>query len=148
MVKKNIFYTVIICGVLMSSGCCSGSKTVNKNEVVTASGLKYVDTHLVNDPNAVVAKKGDVVKVHYTGWLEGKGPDEAFDSSHKRGTPFEFALGVGQVIKGWDEGVAGMQVGGKRRLTIPANLGYGARGVGPIPGNATLIFDVELIAVN
>lgn len=91
------------------------------------------------------ATSGHQVAVHYTGWLT---TGEKFDSSVDRGTPFEFALGGGQVIKGWDQGVAGMKIGGKRKLTIPPELGYGARGAGGlIPPNATLVFEVELIGV-
>jgi FKBP-type peptidyl-prolyl cis-trans isomerase FkpA len=92
------------------------------------------------------------VKVHYTGWLHdaaaSDGHGRKFDSSHDRGEPFRFHLGGGQVIRGWDDGVAGMKVGGKRTLIIPPEMGYGARGAGGvIPPNATLVFDVELVAV-
>jgi FKBP-type peptidyl-prolyl cis-trans isomerase len=91
------------------------------------------------------AKTGQHVTVHYTGWLTN---GTKFDSSKDRGDPFQFKLGAGQVIRGWDEGVKGMKVGGKRKLTIPPEMGYGARGFpGAIPPNATLVFEVELLAV-
>jgi FKBP-type peptidyl-prolyl cis-trans isomerase FkpA len=95
------------------------------------------------------AATGQRVSVHYTGWLSENGnKGRKFDSSKDRGDPFNFPLGRGQVIKGWDEGVAGMKVGGKRQLTIPPDLGYGARGAGGvIPPNATLVFEVELLAI-
>jgi FKBP-type peptidyl-prolyl cis-trans isomerase len=112
----------------------------------TKSGLKYEDTKVGTGTEAVAGK---TVFVHYTGWLNEKGAKgKKFDSSLDRGKPFSFSLGAGMVIKGWDEGVAGMKVGGKRTLMIPAALGYGARGAGgAIPPNADLLFDVELLDV-
>ena len=112
----------------------------------TASGLKYEDTTVGEGAEAT---KGQNVSVHYTGWLYNNGEQGAkFDSSRDRNDPFEFALGAGMVIKGWDEGVQGMKIGGQRTLIIPAALGYGARGAGGvIPPNATLKFDVELLKV-
>jgi FKBP-type peptidyl-prolyl cis-trans isomerase FkpA len=112
----------------------------------TPSGLQYEDVEL---GTGAQAKSGDHVKVHYTGWLyENDKAGRKFDSSKDRGDPFSFPLGAGHVIKGWDEGVAGMKVGGKRTLTIPPDLGYGARGAGgAIPPNATLKFEVELLDV-
>lgn len=111
-------------------------------EVTTSSGLKYVDQVLGTGDVAVAGK---TTTVHYTGWLEN---GKKFDSSVDRGQPFSFPLGGGRVIRGWDEGVEGMKVGGKRKLTIPSDLGYGSRGAGGvIPPNATLIFDVELLGV-
>nr|WP_271206092.1 FKBP-type peptidyl-prolyl cis-trans isomerase [Methylopila jiangsuensis] len=110
------------------------------------SGLKYQEETVGTGAEAA---PGKTVQVHYTGWLDKGGEKGAkFDSSRDRGDPFDFRLGAGQVIQGWDEGVAGMKVGGKRTLIIPAELGYGARGAGGvIPPNATLIFDVELLGV-
>ncbi len=113
-------------------------------EVTTPSGLRINDAVEGKGPQA---QPGQTVTVHYTGWLYVDGKKGAkFDSSLDRGQPFSFALGNGDVIKGWDEGVAGMKVGGKRTLIIPPGLGYGARGAGGvIPPNATLIFEVELL---
>jgi FKBP-type peptidyl-prolyl cis-trans isomerase len=120
----------------------ANEKGSNAGETVTASGLKYVD-QVVGAGDVAVA--GKTVSVHYTGWLEN---GKKFDSSVDRGQPFSFPLGAGRVIKGWDEGVQGMKIGGKRKLTIPSDLGYGSRGAGGvIPPNATLIFDVELLGV-
>jgi FKBP-type peptidyl-prolyl cis-trans isomerase FkpA len=111
--------------------------------VTTKSGLKYIDVKVGDGQEA---KAGDKVSVHYTGKLKD---GTKFDSSHDRKDPFEFTLGASQVIKGWDEGVAGMKVGGKRKLIIPHELGYGERGSGAkIPAFAELHFDVELISVN
>jgi peptidylprolyl isomerase len=113
---------------------------------VTASGLILADTKTGNGDEA---KPGKTCSMHYTGWLYENGNKGAkFDSSLDRGEPFAFRLGQGQVIKGWDEGVAGMKVGGKRTLIIPPELGYGSRGAGgAIPPNATLLFEVELLGV-
>lgn len=113
------------------------------SEKITDSGLKYED---LSEGEGDLAAAGHRVSVHYTGWLlDG----DKFDSSLDRNQPFQFTLGKGMVIRGWDEGVAGMKVGGKRRLTIPPQLGYGARGAGGvIPPNATLVFDVELLAIS
>jgi len=114
--------------------------------ITTATGLQYEDT-VVGEGDE--AKEGQSVTVHYTGWLFNEGEKGVkFDSSLDRRDPFVFSLGAGMVIRGWDEGVAGMQVGGERTLIIPAELGYGARGAGGvIPPNATLQFDVQLLAV-
>jgi len=112
----------------------------------TSSGLQYEDTTVGSGDEA---RAGQQVQVHYTGWLYNAGVQGAkFDSSRDRNDPFVFSLGAGQVIRGWDEGVAGMKVGGQRTLIIPAELGYGSRGAGGvIPPNATLKFDVELLGV-
>lgn len=117
--------------------------TENTEETIsTPSGLKYVDLKV---GDGAEPKTGQTVVVHYTGTLED---GTKFDSSRDRSSPFQFKLGVGQVIKGWDEGVASMKVGGRRKLIIPADLGYGSRGAGGvIPPNATLIFDVELLKI-
>ena len=135
----------IVLGIVtMASGQgnnASPTKVTGK-PTTTSSGLQYWDIAVGTGATAVAGK---TVKVHYTGWLtDGK----KFDSSVDRGQPFSFSLRGGQVIKGWDEGVAGMKVGGKRQLRIPPELGYGARGAGGvIPPNATLIFDVVLLDV-
>ncbi|WP_338844788.1 FKBP-type peptidyl-prolyl cis-trans isomerase [Massilia sp. W12] len=115
--------------------------------ITTPSGLQYED---VQSGSGDAAARGNYVSVHYTGWLQNDDGSAGakFDSSKDRGTPFRFSLGMGEVIKGWDEGVQGMQVGGVRRLVIPSALGYGARGAGGvIPPNATLIFEVELLSL-
>ena len=113
---------------------------------MSTNGLQIIDTV---PGTGAEAKPGQTVLVHYTGWLYNDGQQGAkFDSSRDRNDPFEFPLGAGMVIKGWDEGVQGMKIGGQRTLLIPAALGYGARGAGGvIPPNATLKFDVELLAV-
>jgi FKBP-type peptidyl-prolyl cis-trans isomerase len=116
---------------------------VTGDGVKAASGLVYWDIRVGNGESA---KEGSHVRVHYTGWLT---TGKKFDSSVDAGTPFDFTIGNGEVIKGWEEGVAGMRVGGKRQLRIPPDLAYGAEGTpgGPIPPNAILIFDVQLLGV-
>ena len=136
---KSVFAALVMLGLLsptFSQGATMSATTT------TASGLKYED---IKQGDGAVATAGKTVSVHYTGWLtDGK----KFDSSKDRGQPFEFPLGGGRVIKGWDEGVEGMKVGGTRKLTIPPELGYGSRGAGGvIPPGATLVFEVELLKV-
>ena len=114
----------------------------NNAMITTASGLQYQD---IKEGNGDAVRAGDKVSVHYTGWLEN---GKKFDSSLDRGKPFEFTVGKGQVIAGWDEGLQGMKPGGKRKLVIPPQLGYGERGAGSvIPPNAALIFEVELVKI-
>lgn len=144
---RSIVFGAIIVMCIPSMGV-GGSMSGNESsasegkEITTSSGLQYIDQVVGTGDTA---KAGQTVSVHYTGWLTN---GKKFDSSVDRGQPFSFRLGVGQVIKGWDEGVQGMKVGGKRKLTIPSNLGYGARGAGGlIPPHATLVFDVELLGV-
>lgn len=116
---------------------------MDEKAIQTASGLEYVE---IAEGAGARPKQGDTVSVHYTGWLKS---GQKFDSSVDRGEPFAFPVGKGRVIKGWDEGVGTMKVGGKRKLIIPAHLGYGERGAGGvIPPGATLIFEVELLAVH
>ncbi len=137
-----LFALAAAASALAQTDNSSPTKVTGKPKT-TSSGLQYWDIVVGTGATAVAGKP---VKVHYTGWLTN---GKKFDSSVDRGQPFVFPLGGGQVIKGWDEGVAGMKVGGKRQLRIPPELGYGARGAGgAIPPNATLIFDVELLDVN
>jgi FKBP-type peptidyl-prolyl cis-trans isomerase len=132
------------CGLLQTACSVAGTQTKSGGDekvVTTDSGLKYVDQ---KEGSGETAKAGDMVQVHYTGWLKD---GSKFDSSRDRNTPFAFPLGAGKVIKGWDEGVAGMKVGGKRKLIIPPELGYGARRAGRIPPNSELTFEVELLNI-
>ena len=153
--KRFALVLTLLAVLGVASGCGNSNKSntsstpstsspmkVNGQPTTTASGLQYWD--IVVGTGATAAA-GQMVKVHYTGFLT---TGQKFDSSRDRGEPFSFPLGAGQVIKGWDEGVAGMKVGGQRQLRIPPALGYGASGAGgAIPPNATLIFDVELLEV-
>jgi FKBP-type peptidyl-prolyl cis-trans isomerase FkpA len=143
--RKHVARVVLCLFALMTLfavSCSKGGPTkVTGAPQTTPSGLQYWDIKVGDGPTA---EPGKIAKVNYTGWLtDGK----KFDSSLDRGLPFEFPLGAGRVIKGWDEGLAGMHVGGKRQLRIPPDLAYGQRGVGPIPPNSTLIFDIELLGV-
>jgi FKBP-type peptidyl-prolyl cis-trans isomerase FkpA len=128
---------------ILAAGCGGSTETPTVTELIRQD---------VRTGSGAEAQSGRVVTVHYTGWLyDASGPDNKgakFDSSRDRNEPFSFSLGAGEVIQGWDQGVAGMRVGGQRTLTIPPHMGYGARGAGGvIPPNATLLFDVELIEV-
>ena len=149
MMQRFVF-VVGLFAIFGAAAGCGGEKSaapstsspmkVSGQPTTTASGLQYWDIVVGTGP---AATPGNVVKVHYTGFLTS---GEKFDSSRDRGEPFSFPLGGGQVIKGWDEGVAGMKVGGQRQMRIPPALGYGANGAGSgIPPNATLVFDVELL---
>lgn len=146
--KRTLLFTLITTPILLLQGCWQTTHegTDMAKRTTTASGLAY---ETIQPGSGAMPQAGQRVTVHYTGWLEENGQQgRKFDSSVDRGQPFCFTIGIGQVIKGWDEGVLNMQVGEKRRLIIPANLGYGARGAGgSIPPHATLIFDVELLSV-
>jgi FKBP-type peptidyl-prolyl cis-trans isomerase len=143
--KKYLIGFIILAG--LSGFGCDQLKSLfgggdNTVDAKTTSELKIKDIEVGKGSEAV---SGKTVSVHYTGWLTN---GTKFDSSKDRGQPFSFKLGAGQVIKGWDQGVAGMKVGGKRELTIPPTMGYGDRNVGPIPAGSTLKFEVELLGVN
>src|SRR5215472_8183796 len=146
MIPIRLAGAALALAILAVSAPAGRSDAADNQVTEMPDGLKYTDT---KNGDGASARAGNKVAVHYTGWLynnDAKG--KKFDSSVDRGEPFEFTLGAHQVIAGWDEGVAGMKVGGKRTLIIPPELGYGARGAGGvIPPNATLMFDVELLGV-
>ena len=144
---------VVLSASLFMTACTDSSKVSKIKEVIVAPAP--ISSLIIDDVKTGTgeeAKAGQTVSVHYTGWLyDANAADKhgkQFDSPRTRGTPFNFPLGAGRVIKGWDQGVVGMKVGGQRTLTIPSALGYGARGAGAsIPPNAVLVFDVELIGI-
>ena len=149
---KQFLFLASVFGVLATFTACGGSNP-SAPTATANTGLSSITTLQVTDlvvGTGNTATAGRPVSVHYTGWLYNDGQQGAkFDSSKDRNDPFDFPLGAGHVIKGWDEGVAGMKIGGKRTLIIPAALGYGARGAGGvIPPNATLKFDVELLGLD
>jgi FKBP-type peptidyl-prolyl cis-trans isomerase len=146
ILRPVAFITVVFCVLAMVIGCGNRAQEGDSGGMVTS-----LETKDVTPGTGTEAGKGQMVRVHYTGWLyDPAKPDKRgrkFDSSKDRNEPFEFRLGGEEVIRGWDEGVAGMKVGGTRILTIPPAMGYGARGASDvIPPNATLIFEVELLA--
>lgn len=155
-ISKEIMLCAFLCSL---SGCFYTQDKQKETEMAkvqemqtTGSGLQYIILEPTKSSSAQLPKQGQNVVVHYTGWLyDENAPDKKgkkFDSSVDRGQPFVFPLGLGRVIKGWDEGLALMKVGEKRRLIIPAKLGYGARGAGAvIPPDAMLVFDVELLDI-
>ena len=147
MVSIRLAGAAVALAILAVSAPVGRSDAADNQVTEVPDGLKYTDTKIGDGASA---KAGNKVSVNYTGWLyENGAKGKKFDSSLDRGQPFQFTLGAKQVIAGWDEGVAGMKVGGKRTLIIPPELGYGARGAGggAIPPNATLIFDVDLLQV-
>jgi peptidylprolyl isomerase len=146
MVSIRLAGAAVALAILAVSAPVGRSNAADNQVTEMPDGLKYTDTKI---GDGATAKAGNNVTVNYTGWLNENGAKgKKFDSSLDRNQPFQFTLGAHQVIAGWDEGVAGMKVGGKRTLIIPPELGYGARGAGgAIPPNATLIFDVDLLQV-
>jgi peptidylprolyl isomerase len=145
--RRDVVATLaVIGGAIAFDASTKASAQTGVRPVTTASGLQIIDTRIGTGASP---RTGQTCVMHYTGWLyENGAKGQKFDSSLDLGQPFEFPIGTGRVIRGWDEGVASMKVGGKRTLIIPARLGYGERGAGGvIPPNATLIFEVELLAV-
>jgi len=154
-IKKLITLAIVLSFSTFIASCTDTSDAKKVTTAPITSSTNSITSLIKNDVKVgtgAEAQSGQTVSVHYTGWLYDTSATDnhgkQFDSSRTRGTPFKFPLSAGRVIKGWDQGVAGMKVGGQRTLTIPAELAYGARGAGgSIPPNATLVFDVELIGV-
>lgn len=149
---KSLTIKIIITIIVISAVFYGGNYYIKKMDLTSSSQTTQQENapkpkiEILQEGSGAAAKDGDNVSVHYTGTLEN---GEKFDSSLDRGQPFQFTLGVGQVIKGWDEGIVGMKTGEKRKLTIPPELGYGTKGVsGKIPPNSTLIFEVEMLKIN
>ena len=152
MKNSIIIFPLMAALAIFSTAACSRQASAPPEKIEKSDVVELIKTD-VKLGTGTEATPGHNVKVHYTGWLyDAKAPDHKgakFDSSRDRGEPFEFPLGAGHVIKGWDVGVAGMKVGGQRTLIIPPDMGYSASGAGGvIPPNATLVFDVELLGVN
>jgi FKBP-type peptidyl-prolyl cis-trans isomerase FkpA len=150
-VTRNFALGLFLITLVAATGC-SREPEEGEQAPMADSGIRALEKNDVKEGTGAEARKGQTVRVHYTGWLhDPKAADkkgQKFDSSRDRNEPFSFTLGAGEVITGWDEGVAGMKVGGTRVLTIPPSMGYGARGAGGvIPPNATLLFDIELLEV-
>ena len=131
-------------GLGLATGLASRQPAVAAEFQKTGSGLQYLD---LKEGTGATPEPGQTVQVHYNGWLDGFDSPKKFDSSYDRNRPVSFAVGTGKVIKGWDEALLTMKVGGKRRVIIPPELGYGSKGIGPIPGGATLYFEMNLMAV-
>lgn len=143
----SVSLTALLSAYLLAGGgasCSPKQESHSEKPMSETQNATQMKIEEIKAGTGATPAKGDTVIVHYTGWLTN---GEKFDSSKDRNEPFSFTLGVGQVIKGWDEGFAGMKEGGQRKLTIPPEMGYGQRNVGPIPANSTLIFEVELIRV-
>ncbi len=148
----RVQWVLTVCAAALLAGCGQGTETktgdVTAQPAAPVTELQKID--IVKGTGEGISQ-GQVAVVHYTGWLYDPGAAESkgtkFDSSRDRGKPFPFVVGNGEVIRGWDEGVQGMQPGGQRRLVIPSDFAYGTRGNGPIPPNAPLVFDVELLEI-
>jgi FKBP-type peptidyl-prolyl cis-trans isomerase FkpA len=148
LIRVKLRYASFICIAALTMAVFTGCR----GDDMAESAISTLQTQDVTPGTGAEATKGKIVRVHYTGWLydssAGNNRGEKFDSSKDRNEPFDFTLGAGEVIRGWDEGVAGMKVGGTRILTIPPAMGYGAQGAGDvIPPNSTLVFEVELLDV-